>query len=183
MRQVWDALTGDELFELKHRKIVRAADWSADSAHIVTGGKEGVLRLYDVNRLEAEPRTLTLTPTLTLALALTLAISRPEAEPTMLEGHTPNSLIKVLPPRPPPTSHSRLFSRLPPASPPAMERPPPRPRQVVKYVSSDSPTLFLSGGDDKTLRLWDTRTASEARHPTPTRTLTASEAHHWLGLG
>ena len=96
----------------------------------------------------------------------------------MLEGHTPNSLIKVLPPRPPPTSHSRLFSRLPPASPPAMERPPPRPRQVVKYVSSDSPTLFLSGGDDKTLRLWDTRTASEARHPTPTRTLTASEARH-----
>ena len=65
VRQVWDALTGDELFELKHRKIVRAADWSADSAHIVTGGKEGVLRLYDV--------------------------SRPEAEPSMLEGHAPNS--------------------------------------------------------------------------------------------
>ena len=36
--KVWNALTGDELFELKHRKIVRAADWSADSAHIVTGG-------------------------------------------------------------------------------------------------------------------------------------------------
>ena len=114
MRQVWDALTGDELFELKHRKIVRAADWSADSAHIVTGGKEGVLRLYDVNRLEAEPRTLTLTPTLTLALALTLAISRPEAEPTMLEGHTPNSLIKVLPPRPPP--HLPLPPLFPPPS-------------------------------------------------------------------
>ena len=65
VRQVWDALTGDELFELKHRKIVRAADWSADSAHIVTGGKEGVLRLYDV--------------------------SRPEAEPSMLEGYAPNS--------------------------------------------------------------------------------------------
>ena len=76
MWQVWDALTGDELFELKHRKIVRAADWSADSAHIVTGGKEGVLRLYDVNR--------------------------PEAEPTMLEGHPPNSLIKVPSPNPPP---------------------------------------------------------------------------------
>ncbi len=35
--------------------------------------------------------------------------------------------------------------------------------QVVKYVSSASPTLFLTGGDDKTLRLWDSRTASEAR--------------------
>ena len=89
VRQVWDALTGDELFELKHRKIVRAADWSADSAHIVTGGKEGVLRLYDV--------------------------SRPEAEPSMLEGHTPNSLIKVPPHRPPrsPPAPSPLPSHLP----------------------------------------------------------------------
>ena len=88
VRQVWDALTGDELFELKHRKIVRAADWSADSAHIVTGGKEGVLRLYDV--------------------------SRPEAEPGMLEGHTPNSLIKVPPRRPPrsPSAPSHLPSHL-----------------------------------------------------------------------
>ena len=105
MWQVWDALTGDELFELKHRKIVRAADWSADSAHIVTGGKEGVLRLYDVNR--------------------------PEAEPTMLEGHPPNSLIKVPSPNPPPLPPAasppaaRLPARLPPASPPVMERPPP----------------------------------------------------------
>ena len=99
VRQVWDALTGDELFELKHRKIVRAADWSADSAHIVTGGKEGVLRLYDV--------------------------SRPEAEPSMLEGHTPNSLIKVPPRRPPRSppapSHlpSHLASRLAPYLPPS----------------------------------------------------------------
>ena len=92
VRQVWDALTGDELFELKHRKIVRAADWSADSAHIVTGGKEGVLRLYDV--------------------------SRPEAEPSMLEGHTPNSLIKVPPRRPPrsPPAPSHLAPHLPPSN-------------------------------------------------------------------
>ena len=132
---MWDALTGDELFELKHRKIVRAADWSADSAHIVTGGKEGVLRLYDVNRPAAEPLTLSLTltltptPTLALTLTLTLTVSRPEAEPTMLEGHTPNSLIKVPPPRqpphPPPLPPPRLPARLPPTSPPAMERPTP----------------------------------------------------------
>ena len=83
---MWDALTGDELFELKHRKIVRAADWSADSAHIVTGGKEGVLRLYDVNRPAAEPLTLsltlTLTPTPTLALTLTLTLT-PTPTPTL----------------------------------------------------------------------------------------------------
>ena len=38
--KVWDAITGDELLELKHRHIVRTADWSPDSTSLVTGGKE-----------------------------------------------------------------------------------------------------------------------------------------------
>ena len=167
MRQVWDALTGDELFELKHRKIVRAADWSADSAHIVTGGKEGVLRLYDVNRLEAEPRTLTLTPTLTLALALTLAISRPEAEPTMLEGHTPNSLIKVrLPARLPPPTPASFPASLPPPRPPWSARPLGRGR----WSSTLAPTRQLSSSPAETTRPsgYGTR-ALHPRRATPPR--------------
>ena len=42
--KVWDALTGDELLELKHRHIVRCVDWSADSTTLVTGGKEAKVR-------------------------------------------------------------------------------------------------------------------------------------------
>jgi len=56
--KVWDAITGDELLELKHRHIVRAADWSQDSATLVTGGKEAKLRVFDMNQPEVEPRIL-----------------------------------------------------------------------------------------------------------------------------
>ena len=100
--KVWDALTGDELLELKHRHIVRCCDWSADSTNLVTGGKEGKLRLYDINQ--------------------------PEAEPNMLLGHESMKAIKCL-----------------------------------RYTPDPSGKIFLSGGDDKTLRLWDVRTLSEVK--------------------
>mmetsp|Transcript_33821 Transcript_33821/g.74207 ORF Transcript_33821/g.74207 Transcript_33821/m.74207 type:complete len:315 (-) Transcript_33821:752-1696(-) len=94
--RIWDAITGDELQELKHKHIVRTASWSPSSSHVVTGGKEAKARLFD--------------------------LSRPESEPMIFTGHT--SMIKV-----------------------------------VKYVS---PQLVLSGGEDKTLCFWDTRTLAEA---------------------
>jgi serine-threonine kinase receptor-associated protein len=103
--KVWDALTGDELLELKHRHIVRACDWSADSVNLVTGGKEAKLRLFDLNQ--------------------------PESEPHMLLGHEANKAIKT-----------------------------------IKYLPDDSGKLFLSAGDDKTLRLWDVRTLSEVQQLT-----------------
>ena len=97
--KVWDALTGDELLELKHKHIVRAVDWSLDSSRLMTGGKEAKLRLYDLNQ--------------------------PESEPHVLLGHETGKAIKVV-------------------------------RQLPE------PSLFLSAGDDKTLRLWDVRSKSEA---------------------
>lgn len=103
--KVWDALTGDELLDLKHRHIVRACDWSADSVNLVTGGKEAKLRLFDLNQ--------------------------PESEPHMLLGHEANKAIKT-----------------------------------IKYLPDDSGKLFLSAGDDKTLRLWDVRTLSEVQQLT-----------------
>jgi len=46
--KVWDAITGDELYTLQHKHIVRCADWSPDSTCFVTGGKEKQLRLFDL---------------------------------------------------------------------------------------------------------------------------------------
>ena len=56
--KVWDALTGDELLEFKHKHIVRCLDWSADSTNLVTGGKEAKLRLFDLHQPESEPHML-----------------------------------------------------------------------------------------------------------------------------
>lgn len=98
--KVWDALTGDELLEFKHKHIVRALDWSPDSTQLVTGGKEAKLRLFDLHQ--------------------------PESEPHMLVGHESGKAIKV-----------------------------------VRYLPEHQ-SLFLSAGDDKTLRLWDIRQKSEA---------------------
>jgi len=97
--KIWDAITGDEMHELKHRHVVRCADWSPDSSRVVTGGKEAKLRLFD--------------------------LAQGGADPQLWVGHT--SMIKVL-----------------------------------KYLPGDS-NLVLSGSEDKTLRLWDVRTLSEAR--------------------
>ena len=68
--KVWDALTGDELLDLKHRHIVRCCDWSPDSSTLVTGGKEAKLRLFDLHQ--------------------------PESDPAMLLGHESGKAIKVV---------------------------------------------------------------------------------------
>ena len=51
--KVWDALTGDELLDLKPRHIVRCCDWAPDSGTLVTGGKEAKLRLFDLHQPES----------------------------------------------------------------------------------------------------------------------------------
>jgi len=53
--KVWDTFTGSELATLSHNHIVRSVDISPSGSHIVTGGQEKKLRLYDIERSEAEP--------------------------------------------------------------------------------------------------------------------------------
>lgn len=51
--KIWDALTGLERASLPHSHIVRTAAFSPDSARLVTGGHEKILRVFDVDRPDA----------------------------------------------------------------------------------------------------------------------------------
>uniref|UniRef100_A0A803K602 Serine-threonine kinase receptor-associated protein n=1 Tax=Xenopus tropicalis TaxID=8364 RepID=A0A803K602_XENTR len=53
--KVWDAVTGDELITLAHKHIVKSVDFTEDSNNLLTGGQDKVLRIYDMNKPEAEP--------------------------------------------------------------------------------------------------------------------------------
>ncbi|NP_001279558.1 serine-threonine kinase receptor-associated protein [Callorhinchus milii] len=53
--KVWDAVTGDELISLAHKHIVKSVDFTQDSNHLLTGGQDKLLRIYDLNKTDAEP--------------------------------------------------------------------------------------------------------------------------------
>lgn len=44
--KVWDAITGQALWEFPHKHIVKTVDFSPDSTRLATGGHEGLLRVY-----------------------------------------------------------------------------------------------------------------------------------------
>jgi serine-threonine kinase receptor-associated protein len=46
--RVWDAITGQSLAELPHNHIVKTCTFSPNSRRLVTGGKEALMRVYDL---------------------------------------------------------------------------------------------------------------------------------------
>jgi serine-threonine kinase receptor-associated protein len=53
--RIWDTYSGEELFKFDHQHIVRACDFSQDGSHVLTGGQEKKLRLFDLNKPESTP--------------------------------------------------------------------------------------------------------------------------------
>jgi serine-threonine kinase receptor-associated protein len=52
--KVWDAVSGGELHNFVHQHIVKSVDFSKDGQHLLTGSNEKLLRIYDLNKPEAE---------------------------------------------------------------------------------------------------------------------------------
>jgi len=52
--RVWDAITGESLVEMPHSHIVKSCVFSPDSKRLATGGKEGLLRVFDLSKLLLE---------------------------------------------------------------------------------------------------------------------------------
>lgn len=53
--KVWDAVTGEESASFLHRSLVRAAIFSKDGNQIYTAGMEKKVRLFDLQRPDANP--------------------------------------------------------------------------------------------------------------------------------
>ncbi|CAO3630356.1 unnamed protein product [Cunninghamella echinulata] len=54
--QVWDTSTGDMIHTFQHEHIVRAVDWDdKEGSQIATGGKENILRIFDLYRPSDSP--------------------------------------------------------------------------------------------------------------------------------
>jgi serine-threonine kinase receptor-associated protein len=61
--KLWCATTGTELYEFKHKHVVKSVDFSDSSERIATGCQDGLMRIYDVCRPEAAPEEFRISPT------------------------------------------------------------------------------------------------------------------------
>ncbi|XP_011498271.1 PREDICTED: serine-threonine kinase receptor-associated protein [Ceratosolen solmsi marchali] len=54
--KVWDAIKGEEIHSFQHEHIVKSVDFSKDSVYLATASKEKIVRVFDLNKPEAEPQ-------------------------------------------------------------------------------------------------------------------------------
>ncbi|CAB3370666.1 Hypothetical predicted protein [Cloeon dipterum] len=58
--KVWDALSGDEIHSFQHNHIVKSVDFNVVDPHLLaTGSNEKLIRIYDLNKPEADPVVFT----------------------------------------------------------------------------------------------------------------------------
>jgi len=53
--KIWSAISGEELQTFNHGKIVKCVQFSPDDKNLLTGCQDKLLRIFDLNKPEAEP--------------------------------------------------------------------------------------------------------------------------------
>jgi len=56
--KLWDAVSGKELHSFTHTKIVKTAHFSPDGKKIITGAMDKQLRIYDLEKMDADPQVI-----------------------------------------------------------------------------------------------------------------------------
>ncbi len=54
-RKIWDTYSGEVLHSFPHNHIVRSVAMSPTATHLLTGGQEKKVRMFDLRRPDAEP--------------------------------------------------------------------------------------------------------------------------------
>lgn len=57
-RKIWDTYSGQPLHSFPHNHIVRSVAISPSGTHLLTGGQEKKVRIFDIGRPDAEPDIL-----------------------------------------------------------------------------------------------------------------------------
>lgn len=53
--KVWNAGNGEELHSFKHKHIVKSVAFEENSGHLITGGNEKLIRVYDLSQPNSDP--------------------------------------------------------------------------------------------------------------------------------
>lgn len=53
--KIWDTYSGEALHSFPHNHIVRTVAISPSASHLLTGGQEKKVRMFDLGRPDAEP--------------------------------------------------------------------------------------------------------------------------------
>lgn len=56
--KVWNAVSGDEMHSFAHKHIVKCVDFSPDARLLLTGSNEKLLRIYDLDKPNADPEII-----------------------------------------------------------------------------------------------------------------------------
>ena len=57
--KIWDTYSGEALHSFPHNHIVRTVAISPNASHLLTGGQEKKVRMFDLGRPDAEPDVFT----------------------------------------------------------------------------------------------------------------------------
>ena len=90
-RKEGDACGGMEIVELKHEQMVKACDFSGDEMVLATGGYDKMVRLFDLNRYDAEPKVVDVGITKRITHTLFLP-----TQPNLLMVAGEESMIRVI---------------------------------------------------------------------------------------
>jgi serine-threonine kinase receptor-associated protein len=56
--KVWDALSGEEKQSFAHSRIIKSVNFSTDNKRLLSGGQDKILRIFDLEKPEADPLKL-----------------------------------------------------------------------------------------------------------------------------
>jgi len=60
--KLWCATTGKELYEFKHKHVVKTVDFSNDTQNIATGCQDGLMRIFDIMNPSSAPSQFVISP-------------------------------------------------------------------------------------------------------------------------